>query len=127
MHYDDRALRFSGHPAGMLHRGAGAGGGERRRLLAALLAALALMLVGSPALADNTASVTVEVALSSGASPVGVGTVTSVPAALECPSRCSGRFATGTKVALHAVAEKGYEFGSWAAPRLCSEYPDVAD
>jgi hypothetical protein len=44
----------------------------------------------------------------------GSGTVTSAPAALQCTTTCSSRFASGTTVTLTATPNSGSMFGSWA-------------
>jgi hypothetical protein len=44
----------------------------------------------------------------------GRGRVTSTPAGISCPSRCSGSFTGGT-VTLRAKPAKGYRFTGWSA------------
>jgi uncharacterized repeat protein (TIGR02543 family) len=58
-------------------------------------------------------------AITPGSFPVTVsksdgGTVTSVPAGIDCGPVCGFEFKTGTAVSLTATAEPGYQFNGWA-------------
>lgn len=44
----------------------------------------------------------------------GQGTVTSMPAGINCPGQCSQPFVIGTSITLTAVAEEGYVFDGWS-------------
>ena len=62
-----------------------------------------------------------QVSLPSGLVPLAVtslgfgsGTVTSVPAGIDCGSTCSASFLTGNSVTLTAAAAAGSEFGGWS-------------
>ena len=43
----------------------------------------------------------------------GTGTVTSVPAGIDCGAACSAPFVSGTRVVLTATAGAGYQFAGW--------------
>ena len=66
-----------------------------------------LLLAGSatPAGAATTARLAVAV--------VGPGTVTSSPAGISCPGRCTATFAAGTTVVLTETSQKGSKFVQW--------------
>jgi len=68
--------------------------------------ASALSVAGSD-LAAGTAPSTVAVAV------VGSGSVTSSPAGIACPSKCSASFVAGTNVVLTPKASSGWSFDRW--------------
>jgi uncharacterized repeat protein (TIGR03803 family) len=50
------------------------------------------------------------------ASLAGSGTVTSSPAGINCPSRCSAIFDNGTQLTLTAAPASGWSFNGWGGP-----------
>ena len=57
----------------------------------------------------------------------GSGTVTSDPAGIACPGRCSAEFAYETPVALHPAAARGWRFDGWSRSDSCSRLDVVCD
>jgi hypothetical protein len=71
-----------------------------------LLAALSLL--GTATKASGAAPATLNVSV------LGPGAVTSTPTGIACPPKCTGTFATGTKVVLTAKAHGGSTFSRWS-------------
>ena len=70
-------------------------------------------------LANNIASRTTLVSsamLVASIDGTGAGTVTSLPAGINCPGTCSGPFAWNSTVRLNAAAASGSVFGGWSGP-----------
>jgi hypothetical protein len=82
-------------------------------------AALVFGLGDAPSAAgDGGATATVTVTVTDAAAPPNPraptwGRITSRPAGIDCPGRCTASFARGSAVVLTAVAKKGYELGGW--------------
>jgi hypothetical protein len=57
----------------------------------------------------------------------GSGKVTSAPAGISCPSRCSASFAYETRVSLHATPDPRWRFGGWSRSDTCSKLDLVCD
>ncbi len=81
----------------------------RRRVKVAAIAVLAgglsLLSFASPVMAATPSTLAVAV--------VGPGAVTSAPAGINCPAKCSASFAPGTSVVLTAKAKSGAQFLRW--------------
>jgi hypothetical protein len=57
----------------------------------------------------------------------GPGKVTSAPAGISCPSRCTASFAYETRVSLRAKPKPGWRFGGWTGSDTCSKLDLVCD
>ncbi len=87
-----RAIRFAGRRVKVAAIAAVAGG-------------LSLLSFASPVMAATPSTLAVAV--------VGPGAVTSAPAGINCPAKCSASFAPGTRVVLTAKAKSGARFQRW--------------
>ena len=73
--------------------------------IAVVAGGLSLLSFASPVMAATPSTLAVAV--------VGPGAVTSAPAGINCPAKCSASFAPGTSVVLTAKAKSGAQFLRW--------------
>ena len=73
--------------------------------IAVVAGGLSLLSFASPVMAATPSTLAVAV--------VGPGAVTSAPAGINCPAKCSASFAPGTSVVLSAKAKSGAQFQRW--------------
>ena len=73
--------------------------------IAVVAGGLSLLSFASPVMAAAPSTLAVAV--------VGPGAVTSAPAGINCPAKCSASFAPGTRVVLTAKAKSGAQFQRW--------------
>ena len=79
--------------------------GVKKFLAGVVVVAAALIGTVTPAVASTSPTLVVVV--------LGAGTVTSTPAGIACPGKCTATFATGTSVLLTAAPKSGASFLGW--------------